>query len=218
VVLQQGLLTLMEGERLVHPAWVWENGEEKKVRLDIDTGNMMFICGGAFEGLYDQVYNRVLKPGSGEKLRTHTIRTADGRVKLETRFALSDFLKPKDLFDFGMVPQFMARFDNNVLLEDLGVEVLREILLRSYESPLLRSRRFFDVMGVDLEIEDLAAALIAEAAKSDSRTGARALRPIFGEIINAFEFDIEHENRIERRPGFRPRLVVTADMARAVLA
>jgi ATP-dependent Clp protease ATP-binding subunit ClpX len=217
VVLQQGLLTLMEGERLVHPAWVWENGEEKKVRLDIDTGNMMFICGGAFEGLYDQVYNRVLKPGSGEKLRTHTIRTADGRVKLETRFALSDFLKPKDLFDFGMVPQFMARFDNNVLLEDLSVDVLREILLRSYESPLLRSRRFFEVLGVDLEIEDLAAALIAEAAKSDSRTGARALRPIFGEIINPFEFDIDHENRVERRPGVRPRLVVTADMARAVL-
>lgn len=218
VVLQQGLLTLMEGERLVHPAWVWENGEEKKVRLDIDTSSMMFICGGAFEGLYDQVYNRVLKPGSGEKLRTHTIRTADGRVKLETRFALSDFLKPKDLFDFGMVPQFMARFDNNVLLEDLSVDVLKEILLRSYESPLLRSRRFFEVLGVDLEIEELAAALIAEAAKSDSRTGARALRPIFGEIINPFEFDLEHENRVERRAGARPRLTVTADMARAVLA
>ncbi len=124
VVLQQGLLTLMEGERLAHPTWVWENGEEKKVRLDIDTGNMMFICGGAFEGLYDQVYNRVLKPGSGERLRTHTVRTADGRVKLETRFALSDFLKPNDLFDFGMVPQFMARFDNTVLLEDLSVDVL----------------------------------------------------------------------------------------------
>lgn len=218
VVLQQGLLTLMEGERLAHPTWVWEGGEEKKVRLDIDTAGMMFICGGAFEGLYDQVYNRVLKPGSGEKLRTHTIRTADGRVKLETRFALSDFLKPKDLFDFGMVPQFMARFDNNVLLEDLSVDVLKEILLRSYDSPLLRSRRFLDVLGVDLEIEELAAALIAEAAKSDSRTGARALRPIFGEIINAFEFDIEHESRLERRPGQRPLLRVTADMVRAVLA
>lgn len=218
VVLQQGLLTLMEGERLAHPAWVWQNGEEKKVRLDIDTGNMMFICGGAFEGLYDQVYNRVLKPGSGERLRTHTVRTADGRVKLDTRFALSDFLKPKDLFDFGMVPQFMARFDNTVLLEDLSVDVLKEILLRSYESPLLRSRRFFEVLGVDLEIDDLAAALIAEAAKSDSRTGARALRPIFGEIINPFEFDVEHENRLERRPGARPLLRVTAEMARAVIS
>lgn len=218
VVLQQGLLTLMEGERLAHPTWAWVDGEEKKIRLDVDTSGMMFICGGAFEGLYDQVYNRVLKPGSGEKLRTHTIRTADGRVKLETRFALSDFLKPKDLFDFGMVPQFMARFDNNVLLEDLSVDVLKEILLRAYESPLLRSRRFFEVLGVDLEIDDLAAALIAEAAKSDSRTGARALRPIFGEIINPFEFDIEHENRLEAGPNGRPLLRVTADMARAVLA
>ena len=74
VVLQQGLLTLMEGEVIAYPTHVWENGEEKRITLSIDTGRMMFICGGAFEGLYDQVYNRVLKPGSGEKLRTQTIR------------------------------------------------------------------------------------------------------------------------------------------------
>lgn len=217
VVLQQGLLTLMEGERLVHTTWAWVDGEEKKIRLDIDTGRMMFICGGAFEGLYDQVYNRVLKPGSGEKLRTTTIRTADGRVKLETKFALSDFLKPKDLFDFGMVPQFMARFDNTVLLEDLTVDVLKAILLRSYESPFIRSRRYFDVLGIDLEIDDLAAALIAEEANRDSRTGARALRPIFGEIINPLEFDPERGDHLQPPVNGRRLLRVTPDMARAVI-
>src|SRR5262245_39719351 len=97
VVLQQGLITLVECQRRVHKCLAWVDGSEPQIHLDTDTSRMMFICGGAFEGLYDQVYNRVLKPGSGEKLRTHTIRTADGRVKLETRFALSDFLKPKDL-------------------------------------------------------------------------------------------------------------------------
>jgi ATP-dependent Clp protease ATP-binding subunit ClpX len=217
VVLQQGLLTLMEGERLVHTTWAWVDGEEKKIRLDIDTGRMMFICGGAFEGLYDQVYNRVLKPGSGEKLRTTTIRTADGRVKLETKFALSDFLKPKDLFDFGMVPQFMARFDNTVLLDDLTVDVLKAILLRSYESPFIRSRRYFDVLGIDLEIDELAAALIAEEANRDSRTGARALRPIFGEIINPLEFDPERGDHLQPQTNGRRLLRVTADMARAVI-
>lgn len=217
VVLQQGLLTLMEGERLVHKTWAWVDGKEEQVRLDIDTGRMMFICGGAFEGLYDQVYNRVLKPGSGEKLRTQTIRTADGRVKLETRFALSDFLKPKDLFDFGMVPQFMARFDNTVLLEDLTVDVLKEILLASYESPFVRSKRYFDVLGIDLEIDDLAAALIAEEANRDSRTGARALRPIFGDIINPLEFSPEQGDHL--RPGApgRRTLRITPEMAREVL-
>ena len=101
---------------------------------------MMFICGGAFEGLYDQVYFRVVKPGSGEKLKSHAIHTADGQVRIETRFALADFLKPEDLFEYGMVPQFMARFDNVVLLRDLDVDVLKEILLHSLDSPFVRSR------------------------------------------------------------------------------
>jgi ATP-dependent Clp protease ATP-binding subunit ClpX len=218
VVLQQGLLTLMEGERLVHKTWAWVDGKEEQIRLDLDTSRMMFICGGAFEGLYDQVYYRVLKPGSGEKLRTQTIRTADGKVKLETRFALSDFLKPKDLFDFGMVPQFMARFDNTVLLDDLTVDVLKEILLASYESPFVRSRRYFEVLGIELEIEDLAAALIAEEANRDSRTGARALRPIFGEIVNPLEFSPEQGDHLRPLPSGRRLLRITADMAREVLS
>ena len=217
VVLQQGLLTLMEGEQVAYPIHAWVDGEEKQVTLDIDTGHMMFICGGAFEGLYDQVYNRVLKPGSGEKIKTQTIRTAEGKVKMVTRFSLSEFLKPKDLFDFGMVPQFMARFENTVLLNDLSIEVLKQILLKSYESPFVRSRRFFKVMGIDLEIDDLAAALIAEEASRDSRTGARALRPIFTEIVNPFEFDPEQDDLLSDLGEGRRRLTVTPDMVRDVI-
>lgn len=217
VVLQQGLLTLMEGERVAYPVHAWVDGVEKKVTLDIDTGRMMFICGGAFEGLYDQVYNRVLKPGSGEKLKTQTIRTAEGKVKMVTTFNLVDFLKPKDLFDFGMVPQFMARFENTVLLNDLGINVLKEILLKSFESPFVRSRRFFRVMDIELEMEDLAASLIAEAAAKDSRTGARALRPIFTEIVNPFEFDPDTGDQLQEKDGGGHCLTVTADMVRKVI-
>ncbi len=217
VVLQQGLLTLMEGERVAYPVHAWVDGKEKEVMLDIDTSHMMFICGGAFEGLYDQVYFRVLKPGSGEKLRTTTIRTAEGKVRMETSFALADYLKPKDLFDFGMVPQFMARFENTVLLRDLSVEVLREILLKSYESPMVRTRRYFEVMDIKLEIEDLAAALLAEAAAKDSRTGARALRPIFSKLINAYEFDPWSAGELDEREGGGWKLTITADMVRELL-
>jgi ATP-dependent Clp protease ATP-binding subunit ClpX len=214
VVLQQGLLTLMEGERVAHKTHAWVDGEDKALTLDIDTGRMMFLCGGAFEGIFDQVFERVTKPGSGERLRTHTIRTADGQVRIETRFSLADFLKAQDLFEYGMVPQFLARFDQVVLLNDLGSDVLKEILLRSFDSPFVRSRRYFDVMGIDLEIEDLAAALIAERAARDPRTGARSLRPIFTELVNAFEFDPWSQEALEPQPDGRQRLKVTAEMVR----
>jgi len=214
VVLQQGLLTLMEGELVVHKTHAWFDGEERTVKLDVDTSRMMFLCGGAFEGIYDQVYERVTKPGSGERLRTHTVRNADGQVRIETRFSLADFLKAQDLFEYGMVPQFLARFDQTVLLNDLGPDVLREILLHSFDSPFVRSRNFFEVMGIALEIEELAAALIAEKAARDARTGARSLRPIFTDIVNAFEFDPWSQETLETVGEARYRLKVSAEMVR----
>jgi ATP-dependent Clp protease ATP-binding subunit ClpX len=218
VVLQQGLLTLMEGELVAHRSHAWVEGEDRSLTLDIDTSRMMFLCGGAFEGIYDQVYNRVTKPGSGERLRTHTVRTADGQVRIETRFSLADFLKAQDLFEYGMVPQFFARFDQTVLLNDLGTDVLKEILLGSFDSPFVRSRRYFEVMGIELELEELAAALIAERAARDTRTGARSLRPIFTEIVNPFEFDPWGHDTLEPRGEGRFRLRITAELVREVLA
>ncbi|MBZ0089970.1 MAG: AAA family ATPase, partial [Thermoanaerobaculia bacterium] len=125
VVLQQGLLTLMEGERVPYKLRGWENGREIERTVEIDTRKIMFVCGGAFEGLYDQVYNRVSKSGSGERIKTEAVKTADGSVRLECRFTLADFLKVKDLFEYGMVPQFMARFDKVVVLNDLDTGVRR---------------------------------------------------------------------------------------------
>ena len=214
VVLQQGLLTLMEGELILHRTFAYVDGEETEVTLDIDTSKMMFICGGAFEGIYDQVYLRVTKPGSGEKLKSQAVQGADGQVRIETRFSLADFLKMEDLFIYGMVPQFMARFDNVVLLRDLTVDVLKEILLCSYDSPFVRSKRYFEIMDIELGIEDLAAALIAEEAEKHTRTGARALRTIFGKIVNRFEFDPFSGSVLSDSPDGGWQLQITAEMVR----
>lgn len=217
VVLQQGLLTLMEGELVAYKAHVMVDGEEKETTIPIDTTNMMFICGGAFEGLYDQVYLRVVNPGSGEKLKSHAIQTADGQVRIETRFSLADFLKPEDLFEYGMVPQFMARFDNVVLLRELSVDVLKEILLKSLDSPFIRSKRYFEVMSIELEIDDVAAAMIAERAELNIRTGARALRTVFGKIINRLEFDPLRDESLVEKPEGGYSITLTQDRVRRAL-
>jgi ATP-dependent Clp protease ATP-binding subunit ClpX len=218
VVLQQGLLTLMEGEVVTYKTYASENGEEVPVTLNIDTSHMMFICGGAFEGLYDQVYLRVINPSSGEKLKSQAVQMADGQVRIETRFALADFLKPEDLFEYGMVPQFMARFDNVVMLRDLDVAVLKEILVSSLDSPFIRSKKFFEVMHIELEIDDVAAAMIAEAAEENIRTGARALRTVFNKIINRLEFDPWQHEGLEEKESGGHRLVVTQDMAKRAIS
>jgi len=217
VALQQGLLTLMEGNTIPIHATVDEGGEEKHITLEVDTGGMMFICGGAFEGLYDQVFLRVTNPGSGEKLKSVPVFSADGHVTIEMRFSLADYFKIEDLFQYGMVPQFVARFDNVVLLSELGVDVLKEILLKSYDSPFVRSRRYLDVMGIALDLEDLAAAFIAEQAEKHSRTGARALRTIFGKIINPIEYDPTRNATLENGADGRKRLTITAAMVRQAL-
>jgi len=217
VVLQQGLLTLMEGEKVSYRTHVWEDGRERDVTLTVDTSRMMFCCGGAFEGLYDQVYSRVTKPGSGQKLKSEAKQTAEGKVRIETIFSLADFLKIHDLFEYGMVPQFMARFDKLVLMNELPREVLEEILLHSYDSPFVRSQRFFRTLAIDLELEPLAAALIAEAAAKEARTGARALRDIFSEIINPFEFDPWNAEGLEDASDGGRRLTISADLVRASL-
>ncbi len=217
VVLQQGLLTLMEGEVVPYRAHVVEEGEEKARVLDIDTKGMMFICGGAFEGLYDQVFYRVTSPGSGEKLKSTAIRTADGQVRIETRFSLGDFFRIEDLFAYGMVPQFVARFDNVVILNDLTVDVLKEILLRAAHSPFLRTRAYLRLFDIELQLEDLAAALIAEQAERQSRTGARALRGLWGKVANAIEFDPFAAPNLEPKPGGGYVLTITAAMVRQAL-
>ncbi|MCX7894746.1 MAG: AAA family ATPase [Thermoanaerobaculum sp.] len=217
VVLQQGLLTLMEGEVVPFHTFALVDGKEEEVVLPINTRGMMFICGGAFEGLYDQVFTRVTSPGSGEKLKSTAIRTADGQVRIETRFALADFFRLEDLFAYGMVPQFIARFDNVVILNDLTVEVLKQILLQAVDSPLMRSKKYLALFHIDLEVEDLAAALMAEAAERQSRTGARALRGIWGKIMNPIEFDPFGSGLVQPKPEGGFRLVVTADLVRRAL-
>ena len=217
IVLQQGLLTMMEGSSVPLHTRVLVGTEEQPRTLEVRTGGMMFLCGGAFEGLYDQVYQRVTAPDSGEKSFSAMVRGADGRLRIEARFRLTDYFKMEDLYRYGMVPQFVARFDSVQLLADLDFQILKEILLRGADSPLARSRSYFGMLGIRLEVDELAAGLIAEQAQKNTRAGARSLRTVFTKLIQPLEYDPWNSGVLQRLPDGTYRATVTGEYVKLAL-
>jgi ATP-dependent Clp protease ATP-binding subunit ClpX len=177
----------------------------------------MFLCGGAFEGLYDQVYGRVTAPDSGEKSISTMVRGADGRLRIEARFRLHDYFHIDDLYRYGMVPQFVARFDSVQLLADLEFPVLKEILLFGNDSPLARSRAYFSMLGVHLDIEDQAAGMIAEQSQKNARAGARSLRTVFTKVIQPLEYDPWNSGMVQPLADGTFQVVITPEYVKLAL-
>jgi ATP-dependent Clp protease ATP-binding subunit ClpX len=186
--IQQALLTLIEGEKSVYNVAGFEDGVPTRTPVNIDTAKMLFLCAGAFEALYDQVYRRVTSPTSRVKLPTETV-LSDDRVEIREYFSLRQHFKQEDLFDYGMQPQFLSRFDNSIILEDLHAGLLARIFVEPDDAVFRASRRFFRKYKIDLEITDEAVTRIASAASEARRIGARALKEVYGRIIKPYEFD-----------------------------
>jgi ATP-dependent Clp protease ATP-binding subunit ClpX len=181
---QEALLTLMENEAVPFTLPAWAGGE---TRL-LDTSGLLFICGGAFEGLYDAVFDRVTI-GRDEGSLKPTSLLEDGELVQRLDFSLREWLRYEDLFDYGVGPQFLARFDAMVLLDDLDVGSLEKIFLESPDSALRQSQAYFETLGVRLALSDAAVRRIASEAAKAPRLGARALREVFRRVIRSYEFD-----------------------------
>lgn len=204
--IQQALLTMIEGENVVHPVTVIRDGAPKRVPVHVDTGKMLFLCAGAFETLYDQIFKRVTAPTSRVKLPTETV-IKDGEVEIREFFTLRHHFKQEDLFDYGMQPQFLSRFDNSIILEDLNASLLSRIFIEPDDAVFKASRNFFQKYGIDLEVTEGAVLRIADAAAEARRIGARALKEVYSRIIKPFEYDpFSHEEVQEN--GDRHRLVI----------
>ena len=186
--IQQALLTLLEGERVLHRMTALKDGVAEAAGVWVDTGKMLFLCAGAFETLYDQVFSRVTSAKSGVKLPTVTTYI-NGKIQIREYFTLRHHFRPEDLFEYGMQPQFLSRFDNAVILEDLTATTLARIFKEPAEGVLQTSRNFFQKYGIELEVTDDAVQKIADEAAKSSRIGARALKSVYGRIIKPFEFD-----------------------------
>jgi ATP-dependent Clp protease ATP-binding subunit ClpX len=205
--IQQAVLTLIEGERVLHALTAMKDGAPESASVWIDTGKMLFLCAGAFENLYDQVFARVVSPKSGIKLPT-TTTYVNGKIQIREYFTLRHHFRQEDLFEYGMQPQFLSRFDNAVILEDLTAVTLCRIFKEPADGVLQSSRNFFDKYGIDLEITDGAVQKIADEASKSSRIGARALKSVYGKIIKPFEFDPFSREEVQQNGGGRHRLVI----------
>jgi ATP-dependent Clp protease ATP-binding subunit ClpX len=181
---QEALLTLIENEAVPLNLPAWAGGGT----VTVNSSEMLFVCAGAFEGLYDAVYDRITIGKDRGALRPVTV-VEGGRVTEKLVFHLRDWLRNEDLFDYGMSPQFLSRFDAVVLLQDLGEDELVHIFLETPESAYHQSRAYFESRGVHLAISPSAVRRIAAEAGRQPRLGARALKEVFRRVIRDYEFD-----------------------------
>jgi ATP-dependent Clp protease ATP-binding subunit ClpX len=184
---QESLLTLIENEAVPMRLPEWAGSE----LVTVDASHLLFVAAGAFEGLYDSVYDRVTIGADRGSLRAMSVFEDAGSVRQEMQFALRDWLRYEDLFDYGMTPQFLARFDSLVLLDTLSEDVLVDIFLNDPESGLQQARDYFSALGVDMAISPAAVRRIAKEAARQPRLGARALKEAFRRVMRELEFDPE---------------------------
>ena len=195
--IQQSLLTLMEDENVTFEAELADGDRYRRIPLTIDTTKLLFICAGAFEELYDQVYARVFEEKGQEEL-TEMVTGFDGGVEFEQVFSLSRYLRQEDLFRYGMLPQFLSRFDTTLVLAELSPDVLEAIFSGTKDSPFESSKRYFQRFQIELRITDGARRKIAEKAAIQSRVGARALKDVYSRVIKPFELDPYQNDELEK--------------------
>ncbi|MCG6923717.1 MAG: AAA family ATPase [Acidobacteria bacterium] len=182
---QEALLTLIENEAVPFTLPDWAGG----ATLNVDSSGLLFVCAGAFEGLYDAVYERVTYGKDQGALKPVTVVDETGRAHEELHFVLRDWLKHEDLFEYGVSPQFLSRFDAVVLLEALGEDQLLRILAEGTHSGLRQSQTYFASFGVKLEVTQEAARRIAREAARQPRLGARALKEVLRRVVSPLEYD-----------------------------
>ncbi len=181
---QEALLTLIENEKVSIHLPDWAGGK----RVVVDSSTLLFVCAGAFEGLYDSVYDRVTVGRDRGSLKPVTV-VDDGQVRQEMAFELREWLRNEDLFDYGMTPQFLSRFDAVVLLDDLGEDELVKIFLEAPESGYHQTREYFRRMGIELAMSPAAVRRVAKEAARQPRLGARALKEVFRRVVRDYEFE-----------------------------